>query len=210
MPALRRTQTERSGETRQQLLKATVGLIMERGLAGATLTDICRRAGVTTGALQHQFGAKNELMAATVAALFAPFAEAFPSSDRPADIPLRTRIERLVDRYAKIYADPRYPAVIEILSATRHDAGLEAAVSKHRDVQVENLAKHLATEFPDVMLPLDRMLESAHQVVDLMRGGTIRMMFERSREAGEANRWRACQILHAEFSAAQDTNGERQ
>ncbi|MCL4743997.1 MAG: TetR family transcriptional regulator [Burkholderiaceae bacterium] len=203
------TQAERSEQTRHQLLAATIDLIMERGLAGATVNDICRRAGVTTGALQHQFGAKSELMAATVAELFAPFAEAFPASDNPADTQLGARIERLVTRYAKIYADPRYTAVIEILSATRHDRALEAAVNQYRDTQVENLANHLRTEFPDVDMPLERMLECTHLVVDLMRGGAIRMMFDRSREAEDGILKGACQILLARFSAHHDANRGR-
>jgi len=209
MPASQMTQAERSEQTRQQLLAATVDLIMERGLAGATVNDICRRAGVTTGALQHQFGAKSELMASTVAQLFAPFAEAFPSSDKPTDTPLAVPIERLVSRYAKIYADRRYAAVIEIISATRHDGALEAAVNQYRDTQVENLADHLRTEFPDVDLPLETMLQSTHLVVDLMRGGAIRMMFDRSREAEASILAGACRILLAEFSDHQNEDRGR-
>ncbi len=209
MSASPMSQAERSEQTRQQLLEATIELIMERGLAGATVNDICRRAGVTTGALQHQFGAKSELMAATVAELFAPFAEAFPSSDNPVDTQLDTRVERLVTRYAKIYADPRYPAVIEILSATRHDPVLEAAVNEYRDAQIRNRANHLRTEFPDVDMTLERMLESTRLVVDLMRGGAIRMMFDRSREAEQGIFKGACQILLAEFSAHHNANRGR-
>ena len=206
MPRLTKTQTERSVETRRQLLAATIDLILERGLAGATLNDICRRAGVTTGALQHHFGSKSELIAATVAELFEPFAETFPSTTSPIDTPLDSRLAGLVDRYWKIYSVPRYHAIIEILSATRHDAALEAAVSKYRDIQVENLARHLATEFPDVIMPFDSMLESTHFAVDLMRGGAIRMMFEHSREAAERILGKACQILLSEYSPRQSAN----
>jgi AcrR family transcriptional regulator len=193
-------QAARSGQTRQLLLAATIELILERGLAGATVNVICRRAGVTTGALQHQFGGKSELMAATVATLFAPFAEPFPSSEKPADTPLDARVERLTSRFARIFLDVRYPAVIEILSATRHDKALDAAVKTYRDVQLENMEHHLRTQFPDVNLPLERMVEETHLVVDLMRGGAIRMMFGRSREAEAGILDGACRILHAAFA----------
>lgn len=193
-------QAARSGQTRQLLLEATIELILERGLAGATVNAICRRAGVTTGALQHQFGGKSELMAATVAALFAPFAEAFPSSENPADTPIEARVERLVRRFARIFLDVRYPAVIEILSATRHDPALDAAVKTYRDTQLENMAHHLRTQFTDVKLPLERMVEDTHLVVDLMRGGAIRMMFARSRQAEAGILDGACRYLHAAFA----------
>ena len=202
-------QSERSGQTRQHLLAAAIELILERGLSGATVNVICRRAGVTTGALQHQFGSKSELMAATVAELFAPFADAFPSSDNPADMPLASRVERLVRRFAKIYLDPRYPAVIEILTATRHDRALDAAVKTYRDAQLENIANHVRTEFPDVEVPLKQLIEDTHLIVDLMRGGAIRLMFDRSRRAEKGLLDSACRILLAAFSARQPNPEER-
>ena len=65
-----RSQRERREETRGRLLAATQTSLVELGYAGATTTAICRRAGVSQGALFKHFASKGELLAATAEWLF--------------------------------------------------------------------------------------------------------------------------------------------
>jgi AcrR family transcriptional regulator len=68
-PALRparRTQGERSAETRRKILSSSVELLHQVGYAGATTSQIAKAAGVSLGALQHQYPTKAGLMAAVV------------------------------------------------------------------------------------------------------------------------------------------------
>lgn len=60
----RRTQAERSAETRESLIAAARPLFAELGFADASLEAIVRAAGVTRGALYHHFPDKTELFAA--------------------------------------------------------------------------------------------------------------------------------------------------
>jgi AcrR family transcriptional regulator len=60
----RRTQPERSAATRAALVDAARELFTERGFAGVGTETIVRAAGVTRGALYHQFADKVELFAA--------------------------------------------------------------------------------------------------------------------------------------------------
>lgn len=60
----RRTQAERSAETRESLIAAARPLFAEHGFADAALETIVRAAGVTRGALYHHFPDKTELFAA--------------------------------------------------------------------------------------------------------------------------------------------------
>jgi AcrR family transcriptional regulator len=62
----RRTQEERSATTRQTVLDATIACLIDHGYHGATTTAIQERAGVSRGALTHQFPSKNELLAAAI------------------------------------------------------------------------------------------------------------------------------------------------
>lgn len=60
----RRTQADRTATTRAALLAAGRELFGEHGFAGVGTEAITRRAGVSRGALYHQFADKTELFAA--------------------------------------------------------------------------------------------------------------------------------------------------
>jgi AcrR family transcriptional regulator len=60
----KRTQAERSAATRGALVAAARPLFTERGYAAVGTDEIARAAGVTRGALYHQFAGKEELFAA--------------------------------------------------------------------------------------------------------------------------------------------------
>jgi AcrR family transcriptional regulator len=60
----RRTQAERSEQTRAALVGAARGLFAERGYAGVGTEEIVRAAGLTRGALYHQFEDKRALFEA--------------------------------------------------------------------------------------------------------------------------------------------------
>lgn len=58
----RRTQAERRADSEQRLLRASVELIVEQGLANTSLADIGRRAGASHALVNHRFGSKDELV----------------------------------------------------------------------------------------------------------------------------------------------------
>jgi len=68
-PDERRTQQERSATTRASLIGAARPLFAARGFGGVGTEAIVRAAGVTRGALYHQFADKTELFAAVFEAL---------------------------------------------------------------------------------------------------------------------------------------------
>jgi AcrR family transcriptional regulator len=57
-------QAERSASTRAKLVRAARTLFARNGYAGVSTEEIVRRAGVTRGALYHQFPAKEDLFMA--------------------------------------------------------------------------------------------------------------------------------------------------
>jgi AcrR family transcriptional regulator len=66
---VRRTQTERSAATRQALLEAARGLWGERGYSAVSTPEIAQAAGVTRGAMYHQYADKTKLFLAVLEAV---------------------------------------------------------------------------------------------------------------------------------------------
>ena len=62
----RRTQADRSATTRRALVRAARALFAEHGFADVGTERIAAAAGVTRGALYHQFADKTELFAAVL------------------------------------------------------------------------------------------------------------------------------------------------
>jgi len=65
-PARRRTQGERTAQTRAALITAARRLFGAEGFADAGAERIAREAGMTRGALYHQFADKTDLFAAVL------------------------------------------------------------------------------------------------------------------------------------------------
>jgi AcrR family transcriptional regulator len=67
MKRLRRTQADRTAATRAALIQAGRKLFAEHGFAGVGTETLVGEAGVSRGALYHQFGDKTELFADVLA-----------------------------------------------------------------------------------------------------------------------------------------------
>jgi len=142
----RRTQVERSAETIAKLLDATIDAIVEVGYSGATVREICDRAGVSQGGLFRHFPTRRDLVVAAVERLsqvqldqLTGLLRSRPETTRP-DALQRLRVVRATLR------EPRSLAFLEVLLAARtepelmenlqavlarQDEALRAAISTH-------------------------------------------------------------------------------
>jgi AcrR family transcriptional regulator len=109
----RRTQAERTAATRERILAAVVESIAAVGFGRTTANEIARRAGVTWGAVQHHFGAKQGILAAVLEESFAHLAERL--AEVPAGAPLTTRVHLFVQRAWEHFASPHFRSTLEIL-----------------------------------------------------------------------------------------------
>ena len=66
----RRTQAERSAATRKILLDAAIKCLFEHGYGTTTTILVAEMAGVSRGAMLHQFPSKADLMTFVVEAVF--------------------------------------------------------------------------------------------------------------------------------------------
>lgn len=126
MPKPRRTQEERTAQTRLALIDAAIAAIGEWGYAGASTTLIAERAGVSRGAMLHHFATRAALMADVVRHVFDREMAEYE------EIRVRTGLgDNLYDWPQLLWtvlSRPSGMAVLEILQATRSDADLAALV----------------------------------------------------------------------------------
>jgi AcrR family transcriptional regulator len=124
---LRRTQAERTAETRRRILDAVVESIAEVGFQRTTATEIAKRAGVTWGAVQHHFGAKGGILEAVLEDTFARFEARL--GDVSAEAPLARRVALFVERAWEHFGSPHFRSTFEIL--LHHGKGEDADVPPH-------------------------------------------------------------------------------
>lgn len=128
----RRTHEERSAETQSALVEAAIAMLCELGYAGITTAEVARRAGCTTGAMQHHFGSKDDLMLAVLARLSLEFEERYGTLIAMASQPLERRCGAVVNLLADYYADPRYLAIWELYVGTRCEPRLNQLCVQNR------------------------------------------------------------------------------
>ena len=96
----RRSQAERTRATREALIAAARRLFADRGYAEVGTEEIVQVAGLTRGALYHQFGSKKELLAAVYERIEGEVAERIAAGAPGASDPLeamRAGIETALD-----------------------------------------------------------------------------------------------------------------
>jgi TetR/AcrR family transcriptional regulator, regulator of cefoperazone and chloramphenicol sensitivity len=113
---------KRGDDTRTKIIDETVRCIMEEGFAAATAKHVAERAGVTWGVIQYHFGDRNGLLTAVVDDGVARLVDSL-SSANVSELPLRERIEVVIDTAWSCYSSPTSMAAFEILRATRGGPG---------------------------------------------------------------------------------------
>lgn len=128
-PAPRR-QEQRSEQTRSRVCVAAGECLDELGYSETSIQRVQERAGVSRGALMHQFATKEDMIVETLARLLAPTR----SGRAPADA-RRNTVARgisveddLLGLWFKVVNSPQGRAVVEILVAARTDAALRDKV----------------------------------------------------------------------------------
>ncbi|NVI98890.1 TetR/AcrR family transcriptional regulator [Myxococcus sp. AM009] len=156
-----RQEQERSRVTRQRLMEAAIGALSELGWAGATMTVIAERAGVSRGACQHHFPTRADLVAAAVEYVGHQQVEAVlrKAAQLPADA---RRTEAILHMLAGIYLSPVFTAAVQLWVAAVADSELRA--------QLAPLEARVGREFHRLTVRLLGVDDSVAEVRELIQG----------------------------------------
>jgi len=166
---VREPQQDRGWATRARLLEAAVSCLAELGWAGATVSVIASRAGVSRGATQHYFRTREDLLTAALAhvadvrlAEIRREAALLPSS-------AHHRTRDVVGLLVRLYSGPLFRAALQIWAAASASDGLRELVLP-LEASLGREAHKVAIE----LLRADESVPGVHEAVqatlDLARG----------------------------------------
>jgi AcrR family transcriptional regulator len=181
--------------------------LIEVGFARTTTNQITRRAGLTSGALQHHFASREDLVLALVDYQFEEvrtLLEAFANSgDSQAD--WKTFIELLRD----IYAGRRYLAIWEVVMGTRADANLHTLVMQHRIQSQATLERLWSAVFKSRIPDERRRVDLMHFTFSTLRGYVFYNVIAPDQELPERQKEMLFSFLEAEMRPLEEMGSGR-
>jgi AcrR family transcriptional regulator len=177
----RRTQAERSEETRAKLLDAAFEVMRRRGYVGFRTAEVAKVAGVSRGAQLHHFPTKESLVVAAVEHVFArALAEARLRADRAASHHTDA-IEAIAADSADFFFGDYFFVALDVMMAAAKDNRIRekiAAISRSNRVPVENAWQKVLV---DAGLPPDIAEDALWLTVSIVRGLAIRTLWQKDK-----------------------------
>ena len=144
----RRTQEERSSETRSRILNAAIEVLFEKGYVGATTTEIAKRAGVSRGAQLPHFPTRRDLVTVTVQHLIHRRSDEF--REAVGKLPEADRYPAAIDLLWEFISGSTFYAWLEVVVAARTDPELAVRVAELTTEMRETTRKNFDDLFPEL------------------------------------------------------------
>ena len=199
----RRTQAERSDETRARLLEATIRCLHAHGYAATTTLLVAESAGLSRGAMLHQFPTKVDLMLFVVRAVYDRETAEYGARTRHVRDP-RERLLAMIDVGWEVLSRPSGVAVLEVLQGSRSDRELAERLLPLQST-IENESFAWAERHADQLLGPTDTRPLLRLIVWTIRGLSVAKTLDR-----EADLDRAIRLLRDMIAVAlEDAQGLR-
>lgn len=157
----RRTQKERSTETRNRLLEAATDCLVELGWNATTTPEVAKRAQLSRGAQQHHFPTKADLLASLTVHITKKFHADL--RERAGSLPSGSeRTRAAIDLVWQAYSGRLATAHSELWQAARTDTVLHTALyqaERSHMHETRPLLRTLFSEHPRHAEQLDRVVD---------------------------------------------------
>jgi len=164
------TQAERRASTQAKILDATVEALVAVGYAGTSTTEICRRAGVSQGALFRYWSTKGELLAAAAAHLLGRVTTAYEQAFAGrGGVGAREALEALWETYRQ----PDLQAAVELYVAARTDPELAAALARIEPAHRANLQRIAIQVIDPALVALPGFAQFVELALAAVQGASI-------------------------------------
>lgn len=166
--AAREPRQDRSRATKRKLLEAAVDCLAEYGWTGTTVSVVAERAGVSRGAAQHHFPAREDLVMAAVSHVTEVRLEEIRA--QASTLPMGSgRTEVVVDILVRLYTGAVFRAALQLWVAASSDPALRARVVPV-EARVGREAHRLALELLGVDESVPGVRETVQATLDMARG----------------------------------------
>jgi AcrR family transcriptional regulator len=164
------TQAQRRAATQAKLLDATVEALVAVGYAGTSTTEVCRRAGVSQGALFRYWPTKAELLADAAAHLLRRVTTAYEQTFAGrGGVGAREALEALWETYRQ----PDLQAAVELYVAARTDADLAAALARIEPAHRANLHRIALHVMDPALVALPGFAQFVELALAAVQGASI-------------------------------------
>lgn len=128
--AVRRTQQERTADTRRKLINATIECLVSEGYRNLTIGSIARQAGVSHGAANHHFNTKAELILAATERLIRRAYRRFGETlDQLAGLSDKEKMARIHKLWANSYDADEIVVFMELVLESKRDRELADTIA---------------------------------------------------------------------------------
>ena len=180
----RRTQEERSAETRGRLLDATIASLVELGYARTSAQVVARRAGVSRGAQLHHYPTRIELFTAAIEHLLTRQLEEM--REAMSKIRGKDRLPRVLDMLWEGFSGPLFQASGEVWIAARTDHELMRSLRPMEHRLNQQISAFWHEFFDETGIPSSRLHVALQLTVAMLRGLALEQQIrpdERRRKA---------------------------
>lgn len=193
---VRRTNAERTAETRSKLIQAAIETLFERGYAAATTIEVTKRAKASRGAMLHHFPTRVDLLLATAEHII--FSQRDYRRDKLASIQDNwQRFAAAADVTWEVQQQPATIALLEIMLGSRSDNELRKRVApfirEMTAMRAQSAARLASTLAIADVKAVDDLILIHHAS---LRGLTMNLMFTQERDAVEKARQLLTQYEH--------------
>lgn len=197
---VRRTQADRSAETRVQLIRAATTLLHKIGFSGLTTANVAKEAGLTTGALHHHFPTKFELLFTVYDHLAERVLDDFTKQKNLATHG-RLNVGKLVRYFWGVYGDPEYWAIWEILIGTRAEAEVRPSTVSDRMEAIREVRYRWLEEHVDMGKNKREIFELLEFTLIAIRGLSLERLFHKEEAYFERHLQTLTSVISARYEA---------
>jgi AcrR family transcriptional regulator len=152
--------------SKDRILNAAAELARERGVAGATIAQVCQRSGLPVSSVYWHFDDKDHLFAEVIRTSFARWLVSVPSWEVAADTTLEEGLKRVLIPSTRTLAE--VPAFLRVGMQVLLESGEQNAKTREAFVDARNQVRLMIAAWLSSFLPTSMGADAAEDLATLV------------------------------------------